>query len=208
MVKKNNILILLITSIILFFTIDYIHYNHIKNKVDEKINNITGSYNKFTKLGNQIIDMLNVDINNVDSNNINKNEQVDVNNKVENFNDERKTYYKQYLYKLLSANSSDKIIKLNLTNNSENINIDIVFNNVLDHEKANGDGSDINNAVIKDNTVLEDNTTIYDIEKANCNYDDNNFDNNDYGWTITDLNDNLNEFKIMFTQLNTVDDMF
>lgn len=194
MVKINNILILLITSIILFFTIDYIHNNHIKNKVDEKFNNIDGPFNRFNNLANQGIDIVNNDVNT-----LKPLSNIDFNGT------ERKTYYKQYLYKLLSANDSDKIIKLNLTNNSENVNIDIVFNNVLDHEKANEDGSDINNAVIKDNTVLDDETTIYDIEKDNCEYNDNNYDNNDYSWTISNLNDDLNKFEITFTQLNIID---
>lgn len=180
----NNLLILIILSIILFFTLDSIHTKYIKNKVDDKFQNIEGSYEKFKSLDYEDFE----------------DEPTTTTTISELSNDDkRELYYKQYIYKILSANDKDQIIKLNLSNSEEKINLDFIFNNVLDHEKISEYGSDFNTAVIQNYDNM-DNETIYNIDKINCNYEDNeSYDINDYRWNIENITDT--SFTLLFTNL-------
>jgi hypothetical protein len=227
----NNILILIVLAVILFFTVDYIHNKYIKNKITEKFNNFNNSKDSYETFENTIdtdntdtntidtdntntntIDTDNTDTNTIDTDNTNTN-TIDTDNtdnddnisivSVKNNNSSPKElYYKQYLYKKLSANNNDQIIKLNLTDSENEINIDFIFNNVLDHQKINEIPTDNNTAIIKDNNIINTDT-IYNIEKKDCLYkDSDNYDNNNYKWVISQINSDLKAFTIKFTNLN------
>lgn len=183
----NNLLILIILSIILFFILDIIHNKYIKNKINEKFQNIEGSYEKFKSLSYENFE-----------DNDNNSTETTTTTKVPSNDDIRELYYKQYIYKILSANDKDQIIKLNLTNSENEINLDFIFNNVLDHEKINE--LDNNIAIIKDYNNLENNT-VYNIDNQDCDYEDtDNHDNDDYRWNIKNITDS--SFTLLFTNLN------
>lgn len=183
----NNLLILIILSIILFFILDSIHNKYIKNKIDEKFQNIEGSYEKFKSLSYENFE-----------DNDNNSTETTTTTKVSSNDDIRELYYKQYIYKILSANDKDQIIKLNLTNSESEINLDFIFNNVLDHEKINE--LDNNIAIIKNYNNLENNT-VYNIDNQDCDYEDtDNHDNDDYRWNIKNITDS--SFTLLFTNLN------
>jgi hypothetical protein len=189
----NNILIFIILAVIIYFLIDYIYNQYLKSRINERFNNISGSYEKYKMLGNVI--------NNIFYNNILKSQKK---GKTESFMDpERLTYYKQYLYKLLSSNNDDKIIKINLKNSDENINLDFIFNNVLDHEKINEDPeiNNIHTSIIINSNNLDE--TKYNISSDNCEFTDtDNYDINEYSWKINNISDDLKIFTIEFNKLN------
>jgi hypothetical protein len=182
---KNKLVILIILAVILFFIVDYIYKNKINSRINEQFNNINGSYEKFKQLKGLscVKDYYNAK-----------------NNIIENF-DNTNIYYKQYLYKIFSANNNDQISKLIIKNSLENINLDIIFNNVLDHEKINDITGEMHTAVINNTST---NINEYDIEdKLDCKYEiSDNYDNNEYFWFINDLNEDLTGFTINFTNLN------
>jgi hypothetical protein len=182
--NRNIILICIIFIVIIFFSLDIIHNKYLSLRVNEQFNNIKGAYEPFKT---------DYKINN------NKYE-------IEEFiSDEETLYYKQYLYKILSANNNNQIVKLILKNSIDNINLEIIFNNVLDHEKINE--YDNNIAVIKDVSKIDDKTD-YLIEKTDCVYVEQNiYDNNEYKWKITNITDDLKQFEIAFTKLQDMASM-
>jgi hypothetical protein len=192
--RNTNILLLICTIFIvaIFFLIDMMHNNYLSNRIEKQFNNISGSYEAFKCGCNS--DKTNETI-------LGPTSTVSVNNNinVESFiSTEEEIYYKQYLYKILSANNNNQIVKLILKNSELDINLEVIFNNVLDHEKIND--VDTNNAVINDLTNSE--PSDYFIERNDCTYDDAIIrDNNEYKWKIINISDDLKQFELEFTKL-------
>jgi hypothetical protein len=192
----NKLLILIILAVIIFFTIDYMYNKYLKTRVNDMFNNINGSYEKFKQLGNL----------SCTKDYYNNKVSKDFYTNIENFelDENRKTYYKQYLYKILSANKNDQIVKLKLKNSIKYIDLEIIFNNVLDHDKINDIVETDNNhtAIINDNILKGEEIIKTDITKTECKYEvSDNYDNNEYSWIITDINEDLLSFTIKFVNL-------
>lgn len=171
--KDNNILILIIFVVIIYFLIDYLINYNINNKLNKKIENFKGSYQKHIENGYNI-------------------EKFSTSTK-KPYDKNKELYLKQYINKLLSANKSDKIVKLNVKNND--IDIDFIFNNVLDYEKINDNGDNNNVIVIDNNKDNKDNENNNEYTLDSCaNSEINKKDNNEFIYTIKIINDGDTEF--------------